>query len=288
MSRQLETEVVRLTVILFIDPVMPKDRREMLVKLASELAGVDRARGDDVVVQERPVQAAPGVPGGVPGVVNATVDVAPKLRDVIVGLVVVCLTLVIAAAILAWGISRRVANATNATQGASGGAEARRDGDRAVVDANPAARAAEAAAAAAAVLAKRRQESGAFQAIAGATPRELVQIVAEVDPYTALALVDLVGLDPEAAKLLDEVVPQKRRLELGMGLATPKVLPRDQLAQMEAVAAQALQRIGAASRSAARPGSPSSCRRRPRRCAPRCSAAWPRATPSSRARRARR
>src|SRR5512133_2794643 len=59
-SRQLETEVVKLTVLLFVDPVMPKERRELLVRLTSELAGIDRGRGDEVVIEERPAPPAPG------------------------------------------------------------------------------------------------------------------------------------------------------------------------------------------------------------------------------------
>ncbi len=75
------------------------------------------------------------------------------------------------------------------------------------------------------------------------TPRELVQVISEVDPYTALAIVDLVGIDAEGSKLIEELLPAQRRVEIGLGLASPKVLTRDQVGQMEAVAAQVLQRI---------------------------------------------
>src|SRR5512138_21546 len=58
-SRQLETEVARLKVMLFVDPSMPQDRRDLLNDLVIDLAGIDRARGDQVVVREWPEHAKP-------------------------------------------------------------------------------------------------------------------------------------------------------------------------------------------------------------------------------------
>jgi flagellar motor switch protein FliG len=90
---------------------------------------------------------------------------------------------------------------------------------------------------------KRREEMGAFKVLADASPKELVQVLAEVDPHTACAIADLVGFDPETAKLVESMLPAQRRVEIGIGLATSRVLTRDQLSHMETAAAQVLQRV---------------------------------------------
>lgn len=222
-TRQLETEVNQMTVLLFVDPVMPKERRELLTRLASELAGIDRSRGDEVVIEERPM-----LPGQTPQtVLAATIQPAPRLTSEVVA---ICATAVLAAAIIAFGLSRRgAAERAGGTQigRAGGGAEGQ----------TPAAEAAQVQ------REERRKDLGAFQALADATPRELVQVVAEADPATATAVVDLFGLDAEASKLMESLVPAQRRLELGVTLATARVLTREQVAQMEAAAAAALQRV---------------------------------------------
>ena len=58
-SPQLETEVEKLKVIMVVDPSMPKERRDLLVQLVVDLAGIDRARGDEVVTREWPESAKP-------------------------------------------------------------------------------------------------------------------------------------------------------------------------------------------------------------------------------------
>jgi flagellar motor switch protein FliG len=235
-SRSLETEVVKLTVILFVDPVMPQDRREMLARIAAELAGIDRARGDEVVIEQRPLPPAAGTPGAAPTILNATLQTAPKVAYEIIAM---CLTALVAAAIIAIGLSRR--GTAPAAPGLLGGGRGGGEGDARAQDggaAGPPAATAEAEA-----QRKRREELGAFKVLADATPKELVQVIAEADPYTALAIVDLFGLDAEASKLLERSLSPQRRLEIGLGLASPKVVTRDQLAQMEAVAGQLLQRV---------------------------------------------
>lgn len=233
-SRQLETEVVKLTIMLFVDPVMPKDRRELLVKLAADLAGIDRGRGDDVVIEERPLPPPAGTPG-VPTIVQATVQASPKVAY---EMLAVCVTALLAAAILAWGLSRRAGGGTTNVVAGGRDADGAEDGERSGTGAATAA----VAAVQAEAQRKRRGEIGAFKALADAAPKDLVQVIAEADPYTAIAIVDLHGLDAEAAKLVERL-PAQRRLEIGLGLATAKVLTRDQLAQMETVASQILQRV---------------------------------------------
>ena len=235
-SRMLETEVAQMTVLLFVDPVMPKDRRALLVRLATELAGLDKARGDDVVIEERPIppNAPGGVGSGIPTVVQATLQTSSKVTPEIIAM---CLTALAAAAILAFGISRRsTAERTLALGGAGGqgnGSEGQTNGPGLAA----------AATAADEERKKRREQLGAFKVLEDAKPAELVQVLAEADQHTAAAIVDLFGLDPETARLTETALPAERRLEIGMGLASPRVLSREQLSEMEGVATAALARV---------------------------------------------
>ncbi|HET8539229.1 MAG TPA: FliG C-terminal domain-containing protein [Anaeromyxobacter sp.] len=226
-TRQVETEVSRLKVMLFVDPSMPKERRDLLVQLVSELAGIDRARGDEVQTREWPESAKPTH--------GATVVQATIQSKVPWEVIAVCVSGILAAFIVSRGI-RGARGASVSVGGGRGGAEggpATTTGGFAVP----------ATTAEAEERRKRREELGAFKALADATPREIVQVIAEADPHTACAIADLVGFDAEAAKLVEEIVPAQRRIEIGIGLATARVLTRDQLTAMENAAAQVLQRI---------------------------------------------
>lgn len=228
-SRQLETEVSRLKVILFVDPKMPQDRRELLNDLVVDLAGVDRARGDQVVTREWPEHAKPNQ---ATTVVQATVS--SKMNWDIIA---ICATALVGAVIVALGLRSARAASTSVSVGGGGRGEAGGLAGDVAGAASPA------AAAEAEERRKRREEMGAFKTLADATPRELVQVVAEVDPHTACAIADLVGFDPEAASLVETMLPPQRRVEIGIGLATSRVLTRDQLSLMENAAAQVLQRV---------------------------------------------
>ncbi len=233
-SRQLETEVVKLIVHLFVDAEMPKERRELLVRLASDFAGVDAARGDVVLVQDRPKSAGAPI-AGAPIVSAGAAPATPKFTFEIVA---ICVTALLSAAILAFALSRR----GGATLGA-GGLLGRRSGAegeaRGISEGEESAQ----AVAEGERQRRRREEIGAFKVLVDATPKELVQIIAEADPDTAVAIVDLYGLPQEAAKLLDRSISAQRRIDIGLGLATAKVVSRDELSQMENVAAQALERV---------------------------------------------
>lgn len=229
-SRQLETEVARLKVILFVDPQMPQDRRELLNDLVIDLAGIDRARGDQVVTREWPEHAKPNQ---ATTVVQATVS--SKMNWDIIA---ICATALLGAIIVAVGLRSARAASTSVSVGGGGGG--RGEGGLA---GDAAGAASPAAAAEAEERRKRREEMGAFKALADATPRELVQVVAEVDPHTACAIADLVGFDAQAAGLVETMLPPQRRVEIGIGLATSRVLTRDQLSLMENAAAQVLQRV---------------------------------------------
>jgi flagellar motor switch protein FliG len=227
-SRQLETEVAKLKVMLFVDPSMPKDRRGLLVQLASDLAGIDRARGDEVEVREWPESVAPS---------RGTLVQATIQSKVPWEVIVISVSAIIAAVIVSAGIrGARGASIVGLGGGRGAGAEG---------GAGSAAAPAASASAAVELEERRRrlEEIGAFKALADATPKELVQVVAEVDAQTASAIADLVGFDPETAKLVETALPAERRVEIGVGLATSRVLTREQLAQLEAAAEQALQRV---------------------------------------------
>jgi flagellar motor switch protein FliG len=238
-TRQLETEVTKYTIRLFVDPEMPKDRRELLARLAGELVGIDTGRGDEVVVSERRGIAGAAGGGGLGGatVVQATVQPSKQLPWEVLA---VCVTALAAAAILAAGLSRRGRDGgLGAALGRGGGGERRGEGG------------AEAAKDGSAVpmppgawdRRRRRDDLRAFQVLADVTPEELVQVIAESDPHTAAAIADLVGLDDDAAALVEKVLPPQRRVDLGIGLATSRVLTREQLGQMEAVATQVLAKV---------------------------------------------
>ncbi len=226
-SRQVETEVARLKVMLFVDPSMPKERRELLVELVTDLAGIDRARGDVVETREWPETAKPSHGATV---VQATIQ--SKVPWEIIG---ICATGLVAAVIIAAGM-RGGRGASVNVGGGGRGAEG-------FAGANGNGAAAGAPTPEAEERKKRREELGAFKALADATPKELVQVLAEVDPHTACAIADLVGFDVETAKLVETMLSSQRRIEIGIGLATPRVLTREQLAHMEGAAGQVLQRV---------------------------------------------
>ncbi len=228
-TRQVETEVARLKVILFVDPSMPKDRRELLVSLVSDLAGIDGGRGDEVITREWPESAKPSH--------GATVVQATIQSKIPWEIVIVSASVVLAALIVAFGMRGRGGTSVVGFGGGRG-AEGTANGAGGSAGSTSASVAAEAE-----ERRKRREELGAFKALADATPKELVQIVAEVDPHTACAVADLVGFDAESAKLVETMLTPQRRIEIGIGLATARVLTREQLSHMENVAAQVFQRV---------------------------------------------
>jgi flagellar motor switch protein FliG len=229
-SRQVETEVARLKIMLFVDPSMPKERRDLLVSLVSDLAGIDAARGDEVITREWPESAKPS---------HATTVVQATIQSKIPWeIVIVSTSVVLAAMIVAFGMRGRGGTSFVGLGGGRGGGEgvaSAAGGSGASAAASTAAEAEE--------RRKRREELGAFKALADATPKELVQVVAEVDPHTACAIADLVGFDAESAKLVESMLTPQRRIEIGIGLATARVLTREQLAHMENVATQVFQRV---------------------------------------------
>jgi flagellar motor switch protein FliG len=242
-SRHLETEVAQMTIMLFVDEEMPNKQRDTLVRLATDLAGIERSRGDRVTVEERrapqaTVAAPAGGQGGAAAPAYAPQSAQPQ-RTPTWHLLAICGTALVAAAILAFGISRRTAGTHTEVRGGGRGEGA--EGAASGEEATAATRAAQVAEAEA--RKKRREELGAFKSLADATPRELAQLVAEADLATATAIVDLFGLDPETSALVATLVPPQRRVEIGVTLGTARVLTRGQLEQIETAAATVLARI---------------------------------------------
>ena len=121
-TRQLETEVVKLTILIFVDPVMPKERRDLLVRLATDLAAIDTRRAG-TRSSSRSDRCRPRRGRPEPPLVETktTVDAGQKLGQ---ALVIVCGTLILGAAIIAFGLSRRGANAGRAARREGGGGAA--------------------------------------------------------------------------------------------------------------------------------------------------------------------
>jgi hypothetical protein len=258
-TRQLDVQVVRMVVRLYVDPAMPKDRRELIRALAADLAGIEPARGDELVLGDLPEIAAaataptPTAGPDAPRLAPAAAPLAPARRGLGLEHLAWSATALAAAAILAFGLSRRAAGAgpgrgeREEDEAEEGGVEIV-DGRVIAPRAGPAGDGA---------VAERAAEGGLFPALAGITARELAEVLGEVEPAVAAAIIEKVGLGDDAARAFHVTVPMARQLDVGLLLGRPRVIARSELAQMETAAAAALARVrsrvtvGGASRLAA-------------------------------------
>lgn len=236
-TRQLDMNVMRMVVRLYVDPEMPRDRRELIRGLASDLAGIEPERGDELIVSDLPAAAAVAtLPIQVASASGSTAMMplpasSSDRRYSGLELVFLSLTAIAFAAILAYGLSRRAGVAG----GASGGDED--EGDVEIVDgrvidiksamAHPSS-------------AERAKESSAFAALADATPREVAEVLGDVEPQVAAAIVETRGISEEVGRIFYVIVPQGRQTEIGLWLGKARVIARTDLGQMEAAAATAL------------------------------------------------
>ncbi len=210
---QLDTQVERIGVKLFVDKDMPPGQRDRLREVASELAGIDPARGDTLAFSElppKPVSAKVGGVGGVPA-----------------GLLVVCATVVLATVILALGIaSGRVApgGQNRITMEDKRGDEEKEQGEAA---ADPGA----VSLAEAAVL----DEDGtrAFAFLRNARAEEVAELIAVLEPDVAAAVLDQVGLDAETVGRIFTQLSPPRRMQLALALGKSRVVARTALQEME-------------------------------------------------------
>jgi len=240
-TRQLEMSVVKMVVRLYVDPAMPRDRRELLRTLASDLTGIEPGRGDELVVADLPAAAAAAsvpVPvttsAGTPALMSLP-SAMPDRRFSALELALLSATAIAFAVILAFGLSRRPA----------GGAVAERDRDdddagMEIVDG----RVIDIKGGTAHVgAADRSRESAAFPALADATAREVAEVLGDVDPAVAAAIVETRGLSDDVSRLFYVIVPRTRQLEIGLWLGKARVIARTELGQMETAAAAALARV---------------------------------------------
>jgi hypothetical protein len=244
--RQLDMNVTRLVVRLYVDPAMPKDRRELVRTLAADLVGLEPARGDELHVIDLPgftVAAAAAETRGPGGSETRAVPASGPMmpasyerRGFDAGAVIPSLAALGAAAILAFGLSRR---------GSAGGAAGGRDGgepggeleiaDGRVIDFK--------SGAAAHAATEKRRETGAFLDLADATPRELAEVLVELDPMVAAVVIDTAGLSDDVAARFHALAPAARRVEVGLWLGKSRVIARSELSQMETAAGAALARV---------------------------------------------
>jgi hypothetical protein len=243
-TRQLDLSVVRMVVRLYVDPAMPKDRRQLIRTLAAELVGIEPARGDELVVDDLPAIAA--VPTATPAVPVSGGYAAPVLAAPVAGsqgsstgtAVAMSLTAILVAVILAWGLSRR--HGGSPLDSLRGRGDDEEGGGVEIVDGRVIDGRSGGATATAAVAVA---DGNSFPSLAGATPREVAEVLCDVDPAVAAAIVETVGLSEETAKLFYMIVPQARQTEIGLWLGKQRVIARTELGQMETTAADALARV---------------------------------------------
>jgi hypothetical protein len=240
--RQLDMNLVRMVVRLYVDPQMPRDRRELLRGLAADLAGVEPSRGDEVVVADLPAAAAVAsvqIPtttaSGAPAMMS--LPTMPERRFSGVELIAMSLTAIAFAVIIAYGLSRRAVGAAGGLRGRDedeeGGVEIV---DGRVIDIKSGGQGHGGSG-------DRAKDASAFPTLADATPRELAEVLGDVDPAVAAAVIETRGMSEEASKIFYVIVPQARQLEIGLWLGRARVIPRTELGQMEAAAGAALARV---------------------------------------------
>ncbi|MGB8933123.1 MAG: FliG C-terminal domain-containing protein, partial [Anaeromyxobacteraceae bacterium] len=83
----------------------------------------------------------------------------------------------------------------------------------------------------------------AFPSLAGASPREIAEVLSDTEPDAAAAIIESVGLAEETAKHFYALVPAARQAEIGLALGKQRVIPRTELARMAEAASAALDRV---------------------------------------------
>jgi flagellar motor switch protein FliG len=161
----------------------------------------------------------------------------PERRFSGVELVAMSLTAIAFAVILAYGLSRRAGGAA----GGPGGRGEDEEGGVEIVDGR--------------VIdiksggqghggsGDRSKDASAFPTLADASARELAEVLGDVDPAVAAAIIETRGMSEEAARIFYVIVPQARQLEIGLWLGRARVIARTELGQMETAAGAALARV---------------------------------------------
>jgi hypothetical protein len=216
--RELETEVARITLRLFVDPRMPEDRREIVRTAAAEMVGLDPARGDTIAVAELAAEPPQRVQIGL-------AEVYPWTLGALCGTALVC-ALVLALAIARGGRAGRAL-----LDGGGRGPGVEREG----AAAGPVAAAEHAPPA--------RGGPRSFAALDGASPEELAQLLGELEPRVAAVVLDRGELPPAAVRAVFERFPRERQVEVAAVLAAGRAVDVAALRGMETAAESALARI---------------------------------------------
>ncbi len=228
-TRSLDIEVSRMAVHLLVDGRMPPDRREAIKRMAAEFAGVETSRGDTVDVADLPAAA-------VPAELAPTITVNTREGGFPWQLAVICVAVLLAAAMLAVAIGRRAGGGDRFSIETGGG---RRD-DVLEGEDLP-----EGGVEPGAGLAPRDVRSGprAFAFLADATPDEMAELAEDLDPATTAVVLDQVGLGDAAAKRLFQRISKERQLEIGVALGAGRIVPRASFSDMEKSVEEALTRV---------------------------------------------
>jgi len=234
LRRELESQVERIAVRLYLDPAAPPEVRERLRGEAIDIAGLDPARGDllDIVNLPSPAPASPRAAAA--GVAPGAAPAGSWWRSVPPQSYLAFVTALACAALLGLALSlgqRR----RGALEGAPG-----MGGD---IVLQPASAPSAAGSAAQAVRSARAASEGEFEFLDGSSAAERAELLASLDISSAAALLARVGADEETARILFERLEPERRVELSAALGQTRVLHRSALSEVEALAKRELERI---------------------------------------------
>ncbi len=221
-QRQLESQVERIAVRLFVEQGIPAPELDRLKEVASSLAGLDPARGDVLEVTE----VAGHPPGSRAGVSGA----------VLLACATAFLSCLLLAAGIAWRggrMSRAGVQAGEHLQSAEKGGARAQVGESAEVPVD---------AGVSDVDAGEHGRPRAFGFLNGATADELLDVLGEIDPSVAAAVLDKAQLEGAVLRRIFEAVPKDRQLAIAVNLGRSHILPRSTVDQAEELVRAALER----------------------------------------------
>ncbi len=222
-QRRLESQVERIAVRLFVEKGMPPLELDRLKEMAFEIAGLDRARGDALDVTEILSGREPANQGGV-------------WR----ALLVLCATVFLSCLLLAIGIAWR--GGRMSPKGAAAGEKSPQESEKDAVRVRGGQSAELPADGASDVETADDGRPRVFGFLNGATADEILDVLGEVDPSVAAAVLDKVQLEGAVLRKIFEAIPKDRQLAIAVNLGRSQVLPRSAVEQAEEAARAALER----------------------------------------------
>jgi len=238
LRRELESQVERIAVRLYLDPAVPPELRDRLRGEAIDIAGLDPARGDvlDIVNLPPPAPASPraAAAGAAAGAAPAGGAASSWWRSVPPQSYLAYVTALACAALVgvALSLGQRRRGALEGAPGVGGD-----------IVLQPASAPAAAGNPAASARPARAASEGEFEFLDGSSAAERAELLASLDVSSAAALLARVGADEETARILFERLEPERRVELSAALGQTRVLHRSALAEVEALAKRELERI---------------------------------------------